>query len=444
MGFNIGLSDALIGNKIGADAAEAKARQDELDARQRIDWAHKNEADERTAQAARAQDMAALAKLPKEIPAGTADAKPAYAPMTNEAIAAGLGQAKPARLSLTGTAVDSAFQQEKPAGGLPHAKPTAQVGMDAARTSSETIAQKYNAATDDNERKALFAAYQDARTYERSTLAKRAQTGLEAGDPSAAVEWYNKTVADGRNVKSAVEKDANTLLVTYDNGETKEVNKVALHRMLLDVQKPGSQTDLGIKGLEERAKADANIYQAENDGNKVLRLSQAREHAAKAASEKSGGALSLAQLRRNAEIDKARELVGGMSMDEIKRRTSKATDTGRENPYFDPTLERQVRLANSRKYGQDADFDQKSGQQPKQGAADRNMLGGRPMSSYSDSQLEKSKKLASPSARFRIEAEQTRRAFGADAGMQGNSLGERTPHGFEVFGANGELLGYWN
>ncbi len=65
-----------------------------------------------------------------------------------------------------------------------------------------------------------------------------------------------------------------------------------------------------------------------------------------------------AQQANNAEIDAARATLDRMGLDkaEILRRIQKATNTGRENPDYDPGLERLVRTATQRKVGKDLKF----------------------------------------------------------------------------------------
>ena len=67
------------------------------------------------------------------------------------------------------------------------------------------------------------------------------------------------------------------------------------------------------------------------------------------------GGVTQAQQANNAEIDQARTTLDRMGLDkaEILRRTQKATNTGRENPDYDPGLERIVRAATQRKVGSD-------------------------------------------------------------------------------------------
>lgn len=121
-----------------------------------------------------------------------------------------------------------------------------------------------------------------------------------------------------------------------------------------------------------------------------------------------GDKLTLPQVRSNFEIDAARKAVSGLTAEEIKRKTSNYTATGRENPDFDPTMAKAVSLANRRKYGADDHFDQN--QQTQQPAG-------------SDGDV---------TTRFR-----------SDQAMQGHKLGKQTDMGVEVLDASGKLVGHY-
>lgn len=120
------------------------------------------------------------------------------------------------------------------------------------------------------------------------------------------------------------------------------------------------------------------------------------------------GGLTAAQQRANAEIDAAREAVAGMSPQDIARRTAKATNTGRENPDYDPGLARQAALAGRRKVGDDELFDSPK-PKPAAAAFDRTDVAKR---------------------------------FRADKTMLNRTLGKETQHGVEVL-QNGKLIGYF-
>ncbi|MER2540008.1 MAG: hypothetical protein ABTQ26_12275 [Azonexus sp.] len=118
--------------------------------------------------------------------------------------------------------------------------------------------------------------------------------------------------------------------------------------------------------------------------------------------------LSLPQQRSNAEIDAARNAVAGLTPQEIQRKTAKTTNTGRENPDFDPTLERAVTLAGRRKVGADDHFDQRQqGQQPAGNDGD-------------------------VTTRFK-----------ADQAMAGHTLGKQTELGTEVLDRAGKIIGHY-
>ncbi len=86
---------------------------------------------------------------------------------------------------------------------------------------------------------------------------------------------------------------------------------------------------------------------------------------------KEGGGLTPAQEANNAEIDAAREYVNRVAAgldddetlkDEITRRTSAATATGRDNQDYDPLLQKAVTSALNRKVGSDDGYSKFAGQ----------------------------------------------------------------------------------
>lgn len=121
--------------------------------------------------------------------------------------------------------------------------------------------------------------------------------------------------------------------------------------------------------------------------------------------------LTSAQERGNSEIDAAREAVAGLSPQEIQRRTAKATNTGRDNPDYDPALARQAALAGRRKIGADDWFDTRQGRQPP---------------------------ASKPTPKQAAQA-----ALESDPDMAGYTLGEQTLKGFKVLDKNGKHVGYY-
>lgn len=165
-----------------------------------------------------------------------------------------------------------------------------------------------------------------------------------------------------------------------------------------------------LAGIDHRA-ADRNQIQmrgqdltASTAANRIA----GQERIVQQRTQDAGTRLTLPQRRSNFEIDAARERVAGLSPEEIKRKTDNYTATGRENPDFDPTLAKAVSLANRRKYGDDADFDQR--QQAQQPEGDNGDVATR---------------------------------FKADQAMRGHTLGKQTDSGVEVFDASGKLVGHY-
>jgi hypothetical protein len=126
----------------------------------------------------------------------------------------------------------------------------------------------------------------------------------------------------------------------------------------------------------------------------------------------------LTQESANLAVDAARKRIEGLSQDDIRKRTAKTTNTGRENPLYDDQLARSVSLASRRKVGADDWFDANRAQPP--GAAP----GAAPA--------------AAPAA-----ANEVFSRFQTDPQMRGMKLGAQTQQGAEVRDANGKLLGYY-
>lgn len=126
------------------------------------------------------------------------------------------------------------------------------------------------------------------------------------------------------------------------------------------------------------------------------------------------GQLTLPQKVKNKEIDAARRHIAGMTAEEIRRKTSPTTATGRENPDYDPQLARRARMANQRKYGDDDWFDVAGAAAP-HGDATSDEFGVKDISSR----------------------------FAGDPAMNGNRLGGLSAKGREVLDASGKLLGYY-
>jgi hypothetical protein len=162
--------------------------------------------------------------------------------------------------------------------------------------------------------------------------------------------------------------------------------------------------------LEELRQQGQEVREDRRDARTQRQIEASdRRHAASLAAQGQRGGLTQAQERGNAEIDAARESIAGMTQQDIMRRTAKATNTGRENPDYDPGLARQVALAGRRKIGADDWFDQR---QPKEPAAP-------------------------------AREDDVGQRFGADPQMKGMKLGRSTDKGREVFDSSGRMVGYY-
>lgn len=121
--------------------------------------------------------------------------------------------------------------------------------------------------------------------------------------------------------------------------------------------------------------------------------------------------LTATQQRTNDAIDAARQQITGMSQADILRKTQSSMASGRANPDYDPNIARAAKLANSRKFGDDAEHDKFSA-----GKAEEN---------------------AAANARAEIASR-----FRSDKTMANRTLGKETPDGIEVL-EKGRLVGYY-
>lgn len=283
-----------------------------------------------------------------------------------------------------------------------------------------------------NEAKAFseFVDSEQGKTYATRWLAGVRKHSM--GDSTGALEEF------GRIYNSQLYSDGNTVrLSPLDDGKRYRIEQLDPDGKVLGSKdgdiatladnaaaalSPTSAVSFHLKQQSERAKEGAlldrqiQLEKMRQDGRETAeahrdaRLVQTLESRERQRS--AGGGLSLAQQRSNAEIDAAREAVSGLSPEDIRKRTAKTTDTGRENPDYDPGLARAASLAGRRKIGDDQLFDQRTqGQQQPQPAPtiDRKDVAGR---------------------------------FRADRQMDGYTLGKDTPKGVEVL-KGGKIVGYY-
>jgi len=160
--------------------------------------------------------------------------------------------------------------------------------------------------------------------------------------------------------------------------------------------------------LEEMRQQGRETAEDRRDA-RLVRTLEARE---RTTANRPAGGLTAAQQRSNQEILAARERIAGMTPDEIRQRTTKATDSGRDNPLYDGTLARSVTLAGRRLIGDDPDFDNRQSSAP----------------------------ASAPS----FDMDDLRKRFRADGAMNNYSLGEFVPgKGVKVM-QKGRHIGFYN
>ncbi|MBW7902945.1 MAG: hypothetical protein H3C26_15795 [Rhodocyclaceae bacterium] len=311
----------------------------------------------------------------------------------------------------------------------------------------------------------------DTALREHLTAWRDGRQKIQAGDFAAfemALSEYNTNQgwsADGFTMKPRLDDNGRQVLDRYDATGKLIDSSPPLTRGavlgLFDMGMAGKMKWLNPKRYDEAA-ARAAALQAKDaewehkekvaTGNnatslEVARISQSaadRRHAGTLALQrdrlefdKARGGLTLAQQRSNFEIDAAREMLDGMSEDEVRRRTTPTTATGRENPDFDPALARAAKLASRRRIGDDDWFDQRQGRPPS------NTFASKPLNQMTDAQLEQIGRQAGNEGRLKIDAELARRSLAGMKGAEGYSVGQYVEgKGFQVLDASGRPVSW--
>lgn len=180
-----------------------------------------------------------------------------------------------------------------------------------------------------------------------------------------------------------------------------EVQNRMLDRQIKQTKLAG---DTRMSGLQSAYIGESDPLRKEEIGQQIRGLS------GRSASDPDR--VTLSQARENYEIEAARKAIAGLSPEEIRKRTAKQTNTGRDNADFDPTLERALSLSNRRKIGTRDDWFDQRAQQSDAPAYQGN------------------------------DGDQVTR-FRADPAMQGHRPGKQTTEGTEVFDSSGKLIGYY-
>lgn len=274
-----------------------------------------------------------------------------------------------------------------------------------------------------------FVRGEEGEAYARDWLS--AGQAVEAGDFEGAIpalgNLYNRSVPNGRRAEWESIGDGRYRVSHFDEatgakvGE-REMTAPDLARMGVDSLSPAKRVEAVLASQKEQRQESRKLTHqtaledrrddraAARDDARDERLQKSIEAAAErqAKALDARGGLTAPQERSNAEIDAARERISSLDPAEVKRRSQKATNTGRENPDYDPSIARSAALAARRKIGDDDWFDGRQGQKP---------------------------------AASKVEPVQSR--FAADPAMKGYRMGRLTPNGHEVFDTSGQLIGHF-
>lgn len=123
----------------------------------------------------------------------------------------------------------------------------------------------------------------------------------------------------------------------------------------------GAKTEQEVQGIA--AKYGLDPIKAMDDFLKIdetrskIEKNRAEAEDKRANSANGGVKLTPAQQANNAEIDRARRRVDGMTREQVMRKIQSKDNTGLDNPYYDPTFVRDYNLAQQRKVGADPHFD---------------------------------------------------------------------------------------
>lgn len=273
-----------------------------------------------------------------------------------------------------------------------------------------------------------FTRDEEGQRYARDWLS--AGQAIEAGDYESAIpalgNLYNRSLPDGRRAEWESIGDGRYRVSHFDEATGAKVggrefaaadlanfayaslSPAKRVEAVLAMQKEQRQETRKLNqqdALEDRRDARTSAQEDRREERLQTQLDAQSENLDRRLA--AGGGPTLTQERGNAEIDAARERIAGMDPAEAKRRSQKATNTGRENPDYDPSIARSAGLAARRKVGDDPVFDQRQGPQ------------------------------AAPAP----QPPQSR--FASDPAMKGFRMGKRTPQGYEVLDASGKLLGHY-
>ena len=193
-------------------------------------------------------------------------------------------------------------------------------------------------------------------------LGEKAQQALGL-DPALLGKFMEMSKDKRAQIKQTIERVANLLAPFADPGVAPIQKAQMWPKMLQRAQAMGLPLDEVPQQFDpqwvmmEMAEAGQHKDMLDRADTMSPEAEAQKIRIAKASRVGEGG-VTPAQQANNAEIDAARLALNRMNLDraEILRRTQKSTNTGRENPDYDPSLERLVRTATQRKVGNDPKF----------------------------------------------------------------------------------------
>lgn len=348
-------------------------------------------------------------------------------------VAATLGQTRMNTLKLDeaeqGTKDKKELRSALLSGGI---YPPSQYAQKVAPKVIETMLKQGNAAGAEAFQK--FIDSQDGRKYNNRW--DKIMRTYANGDFAAALplitELYNADYPDGHTAKiTPLGEGRYRFQHLNDAGEVIETGEGSA-KQLADLGvftlSPEKRAELTFKSQAEDVKAKRQteletMKQDRQDARSQASLEAMEDRLTRNLDAREGrGGLSVPQLRKNEEIKAARKQLTGMSKAELLKRTQSTTNTGRSNPDYDAGLASMARLANSRMYGEDSEFD--AFQSPAKPAVTP-------------------AKPATLSNTLKDHVD-VRRRFRDDPDMKGYSLGKRTPQGVEVLDAAGNHIGFYD
>lgn len=145
----------------------------------------------------------------------------------------------------------------------------------------------------------------------------------------------------------------------YSEGKDPATGEMISHEMQKDdigrlLMRMGKETIFE----DYQKQLDAKKTSASKKSDQEFELKKIREKGYQLRKNKSvlNRSLTKSQLSNNQEIDASRKAISKLTREEVLSKTQQYTNTGRENPDFDPYLSGLVKKATNRKVGSDPDF----------------------------------------------------------------------------------------